>query len=132
MPVKIQLAQQSPLAVSADLLALAVQPGATVKQEPLASLDKAFSGALSKVIAREDFKGQKDQQLDLPGIGALPFAKIVLLGTRSTVPTLTRGLSATALVREGDVFLCDCGEGTQLQIMRSSVKRSRIHRAGVR
>jgi ribonuclease Z len=36
-------------------------------------------------------------------------------------------LSSTALVREGDVFLFDCGEGTQLQLMRSSVKRSRIH-----
>jgi ribonuclease Z len=43
------------------------------------------------------------------------------------VPTLTRGLSSTALIREGDVFLFDCGEGTQLQLMRSSVKRSRIH-----
>jgi len=53
--------------------------------------------------------------------------KIVLLGTSSAVPTLTRGLSSTALIRDGDVFLFDCGEGTQLQIMRSSVKRSRIH-----
>jgi len=53
--------------------------------------------------------------------------RIVLLGTSSAVPTLTRGLSATALVRDGDVFLFDCGEGTQLQLMRSSVKRSRIH-----
>src|SRR5712671_545458 len=53
--------------------------------------------------------------------------RIVLLGTSSAVPTLTRGLSATALVREGDVFLFDCGEGTQLQLMRSPVKRSRIH-----
>lgn len=53
--------------------------------------------------------------------------RIVLLGTSSAVPTLSRGLSSTALVREGDVFLFDCGEGTQLQIMRSTVKRSRIH-----
>src|ERR1700741_307520 len=53
--------------------------------------------------------------------------RIVLLGTSSAVPTLTRGLSATALVREGDVFLFDCGEGTQVQLMRSGVKRSRIH-----
>ncbi len=53
--------------------------------------------------------------------------KIVLLGTSSATPTLTRGLSATALVREGDTFLFDCGEGTQLQLMRSGVKRSRIH-----
>src|SRR3989441_11592529 len=53
--------------------------------------------------------------------------RVVLLGTSSAVPTLTRGLSSTALVREGDVFLFDCGEGTQLQIMRSGIKRSRIH-----
>jgi ribonuclease Z len=53
--------------------------------------------------------------------------KIVLLGTSSAVPTLTRGLSATAVIREGDVFLFDCGEGTQVQLMRSGVKRSRIH-----
>jgi ribonuclease Z len=53
--------------------------------------------------------------------------KIVLLGTSSAVPTLSRGLSATAVIREGDVFLFDCGEGTQLQLMRSGVKRSRIH-----
>ena len=53
--------------------------------------------------------------------------KIVLLGTSSAVPTLTRGLSSTALIREGDVFLFDCGEGTQVQLMRSGVKRSRIH-----
>lgn len=53
--------------------------------------------------------------------------KIVLLGTSSAIPTLSRGLSSTALVRDGDVFLFDCGEGTQLQLMRSTVKRSRIH-----
>jgi ribonuclease Z len=53
--------------------------------------------------------------------------KIVLLGTSSAVPTLTRGLSSTALIRDGDVFLFDCGEGTQLQLMRSGVRRSKIH-----
>src|SRR5436305_12953339 len=53
--------------------------------------------------------------------------KIVLLGTSSAVPTLSRGLSSTAVVRDGDVFLFDCGEGTQVQLMRSTVKRSRIH-----
>jgi ribonuclease Z len=53
--------------------------------------------------------------------------RIVLLGTSSAIPTLTRSLSSTALVRDGDVFLFDCGEGTQVQLMRSGVKRSRIH-----
>lgn len=53
--------------------------------------------------------------------------KIVLLGTSSAIPTVSRGLSATALVREGDVFLFDCGEGTQVQLMRAGIKRSKIH-----
>jgi ribonuclease Z len=53
--------------------------------------------------------------------------KIVVLGTSSAVPTLYRGLSSTALIREGDVFLFDCGEGTQVQLMRSGIRRSKIH-----
>jgi len=52
--------------------------------------------------------------------------KIVLLGTSSAVPTLYRSLSSTALIRDGDVFLFDCGEGTQVQLMRSGVRRSKI------
>jgi leucyl aminopeptidase len=80
MPVKLQLAAQSPLALSADLLAIAVPLGATVKQEPLASLDKTLSGALAKLIAREEFKGQKDQQLEVPALAG-NFSKILLLGT---------------------------------------------------
>ncbi|MET0595786.1 MAG: leucyl aminopeptidase [Polyangiaceae bacterium] len=81
MSVSIQLSAQSPLSLSADVLVVAVSPGPLVKQEPLASLDKALSGALAKLIAREEFKGEKDQQLDAPALGALPFAKVVLLGT---------------------------------------------------
>src|SRR5689334_8320197 len=80
MPVKLQLAAQNPLALSADLLALAVPPGATVKQEPLASLDKTLSGALGKLILREEFKGQKDQQLEVP-VATGNFTKILLFGT---------------------------------------------------
>lgn len=53
--------------------------------------------------------------------------KIVLLGTSSAIPTLYRSLSSTALIRDGDVFLFDCGEGTQVQLMRSGVRRSKIH-----
>ncbi len=52
--------------------------------------------------------------------------KIVLLGTSSAVPTLYRSLSSTALVRDGDVYLFDCGEGTQVQLMRAGVRRSKI------
>lgn len=33
-----------------------------------------------------------------------------------------RGVSGVALVREGELFLLDCGEGTQMQITRSNLK----------
>ena len=56
-----------------------------------------------------------------------PFLKVILLGTSSAIPTLTRGLSSTALIRDGDIFLFDCGEGTQVQLMRAGIKRGRIH-----
>ena len=53
--------------------------------------------------------------------------KIVVLGTSSAIPTLYRSLSSTALIRDGDVFLFDCGEGTQVQLMRAGIRRSKIH-----
>ena len=81
MSLSIQLSTESPLALSADVLVIAVSPGPLVKQEPLASLDKALSSGLSKLILREEFKGDKDQQLDAPVAGALPYSRLVLLGT---------------------------------------------------
>lgn len=53
--------------------------------------------------------------------------KLVLLGTSSAVPTLYRSLSSTVLIRDGDVFMFDCGEGTQVQLMRAGIRRSKIH-----
>src|SRR5882672_12325201 len=77
MPVKIQLAAQNPLAVSSDFVALPVPSGASVKQEPLASVDKALSGGLARLIATEEFKGNKDQSLEIPALGA---HRLLLLG----------------------------------------------------
>jgi leucyl aminopeptidase len=81
MSVTIQLTAQSPLTVPADVLVVVVSPGALAKQEPLLSLDAALSSGLSKLIAREEFKGEKDQQLEAPLGGALPFSKIFVFGT---------------------------------------------------
>ena len=44
-----------------------------------------------------------------------------LLGTSASRPTVERGVSAIALVREGETMLFDCGEGTQRQMMRYGV-----------
>ena len=51
---------------------------------------------------------------------------VIPLGVASALPTLNRHFSATAVVREGRVFLFDCGEGTQLQLGRAALKRPRI------
>ena len=52
--------------------------------------------------------------------------RVVVLGTSSGKPTPRRGLSSTALVRDGKMFLFDCGEGTQVQLRRAGLRMSRI------
>ena len=48
--------------------------------------------------------------------------RVLTLGTGAGRPTLQRNASATALEYEGEVFLFDCGEATQLQLIRSPLK----------
>jgi ribonuclease Z len=55
--------------------------------------------------------------------------KIIPLGTSSGKPTLQRNVSATAVVAEGEWWLFDCGEGTQMQIVRAGLSFHRL--AGV-
>lgn len=52
--------------------------------------------------------------------------RLVFLGTGSGKPMPHRGVSGVALVREGELFLLDCGEGSQMQITRSNVKPGSI------
>jgi len=46
---------------------------------------------------------------------------LTFLGTSASRPTVERGVSALAVVREGETMLVDCGEGTQRQMMRYGV-----------
>jgi ribonuclease Z len=46
---------------------------------------------------------------------------IVFLGTSGSVPTARRGLAGTLVRRGGARILFDCGEGTQRQLLRSTV-----------
>jgi ribonuclease Z len=54
--------------------------------------------------------------------------QITFLGTSSGVPTRKRNVSSIALrlPQRAEVWLLDCGEGTQHQILRSDVKISQI------
>ncbi|HXV86115.1 MAG TPA: ribonuclease Z [Gemmatimonadales bacterium] len=46
---------------------------------------------------------------------------VTFLGTSAARPTVERNVSATAVVREGETLLFECGEGTQRQMMRYGV-----------
>lgn len=52
--------------------------------------------------------------------------KIIPLGTSSGKPTLRRNVSALAVVGEGEWWLFDCGEGTQVQIARAGLSPQRL------
>jgi ribonuclease Z len=54
--------------------------------------------------------------------------EVVILGTSSAAPTLRRWLSATALLREGEVILFDCGEGTQFRFMKADLPRRKFRK----
>jgi len=52
--------------------------------------------------------------------------ELITLGTGSAIPTSERMLSSAALVRGGEIFLFDCGEGTQMQMIKAGLKHSKV------
>lgn len=56
--------------------------------------------------------------------------QITFLGTSSGVPTRSRNVSSVALrlPQRAEVWLFDCGEGTQHQLLRSELKSSQLSR----
>ncbi|MFQ5603986.1 MAG: ribonuclease Z [bacterium] len=54
--------------------------------------------------------------------------EVILLGTSAALPTRLRWPSATALIREGEVLLFDCGEGAQIQFQKARLKPGKLTR----
>ena len=51
---------------------------------------------------------------------------VTILGNNSALPAFNRHPTSQALTHDGQVYLIDAGEGTQLQLSRYKVRRSRI------
>lgn len=56
-----------------------------------------------------------------------PF-ELTVLGCGSAIPTIKHNPAAHALNFHNEVFLIDCGEGTQLQMRRAGIRFSRLNR----
>ncbi|ASI13899.1 ribonuclease Z [Candidatus Mancarchaeum acidiphilum] len=52
--------------------------------------------------------------------------KLTVLGTSGAAPTKSRGLAAVAVENEGDLYLFDCGEGTQRQMLKSDANMFKV------
>lgn len=52
--------------------------------------------------------------------------EVIAIGTASAMPTPSRGLPCIALRKDGSVFLFDCGEGSQRQMMLFGVSYMKV------
>jgi leucyl aminopeptidase len=85
MPLQITVRTAKPAAVGGDVLVVGTFTRSAARKkkgapDALAAVDRALSGGLSKLMAREDFKGKKDQSVRLPLVGRLPFHSVIVLG----------------------------------------------------
>jgi ribonuclease Z len=53
---------------------------------------------------------------------------VTILGNNSAIPAYNRNPTAQILHLQEEVFLIDCGEGTQLQMMKYKIRRAKISR----
>ena len=52
---------------------------------------------------------------------------VTILGNNSAIPAYGRHPTAQIITTADDLLLFDCGEGTQIQILRFKIRRSRIN-----
>ena len=83
MPLKISARAAQPVETSADIVVVGVWTLSSSKKSRLAELeelDRALGGGLARLIAKDEFKGKKDQSVSVPTLGRLPANKLVVLG----------------------------------------------------
>ena len=51
---------------------------------------------------------------------------VTILGNNSAIPAFNRHPTAQVVTLQDQLFLIDCGEGTQMQMSRLKIRRSKI------
>ncbi|HXY30448.1 MAG TPA: leucyl aminopeptidase [Gemmatimonadaceae bacterium] len=98
MPVNVSARRAEPAAADVSLLAIALRKDATLPAA-LTALDAAMGGALSRLFARRDFRGGRDEVLHLAGAASGPqHVLLVGLGTPAgaDLPTAIRRAASLA------------------------------------
>jgi leucyl aminopeptidase len=86
MPIDIQLRSAEPSELAADVLVVGVYRAQDKSQKPvglppaLKAIDGALGGALTKLVAKEEFTGKRDQMVTLAPLGRLATDKLVVYG----------------------------------------------------
>ena len=83
MALDIQLRTAQPIDLAGEVLVVGVaQAGPKVPALPpsLKAIDAALGDTLSKLAAKEEFTGKRDQMLAVATLGRIPADKIILLG----------------------------------------------------
>jgi len=82
MPLKISVRSVLPAREPGDLVVVGVPTlGSRKKQRsPLDGFDRALGGALGRLIKKEEFKGEKDQQLSIATLGRVKSDRLIVIG----------------------------------------------------
>lgn len=80
MPLKVSCVASEPTKVSTDYLAIGVFAGALMPRSTLSGFDKALHGAVAKILKREEFKGKKDQAVEIDTLGKISAQRLAIIG----------------------------------------------------
>src|SRR5262245_47621201 len=92
MAIAIDLGSKDFLSEKTDVLAVLVTEGGFQKQKAFAEVDAALGGALAAHVERVSYRARAEDVLDVPTLGRLAAARVVLVGTGPR-----RGFSAARL-----------------------------------
>jgi leucyl aminopeptidase len=86
MNLKISLSSSAPEQQRADVLVVPLSKSKLAEDANVARLDQKLDGQLKALCAKADFTGRADQVFELPTLGMLGSARLVLLGVGEEQP----------------------------------------------